>query len=146
MAPRTCKPPIDSPSCATGAPAGDRVEVALAEELQLLLELADPRVLDLQQLGGVDTLEENVAVIQFPIELSAAASQASNADGYLSLLREFIREVEEEEHRAGTYRALIAPEVDRLLIQARQLSIPLEELVEQLQKRDSQLDRSEARS
>ncbi len=43
-------------------------------------------------------------------------------------------------------RKLIAPEVDKLLIQARQLSIPLDELVEQLEKRDSQLDRSEARS
>ena len=43
-------------------------------------------------------------------------------------------------------RKLIAPEVDKLLIQARQLSIPLDELLEHLQKRDSQLDRSEARS
>lgn len=47
---------------------------------------------------------------------------------------------------AAQRRKLIAPEVDKLLIQARQLSIPLEELVEQLEKRDSQLDRSEARS
>lgn len=43
-------------------------------------------------------------------------------------------------------RKLIAPEVDKLLILARQLSIPLEELVEQLGKRDSQLNRSEART
>ena len=46
---------------------------------------------------------------------------------------------------AAQRRKLIAPEVDKLLIQARQLSIPLEELVEQLEKRDSQLDRSETR-
>ena len=47
---------------------------------------------------------------------------------------------------AAQRRKLIAPDVDKLLIQARQLSIPLDELVEQLEKRDSQLDRSEARS
>ena len=47
---------------------------------------------------------------------------------------------------AAQRRKLLAPEVDKLLIQARQLSIPLVELVEQLEKRDSQLDRSEARS
>ena len=47
---------------------------------------------------------------------------------------------------AGQRRKLIAPEVDKLLILARQLGIPLEELVEQLEKRDSQLDRSEGKS
>jgi len=47
---------------------------------------------------------------------------------------------------AAQRRKLIAPEVDKLLIQARQLGIPLEELVEQLAKRDSQLQRNEARS
>jgi GntR family transcriptional regulator len=47
---------------------------------------------------------------------------------------------------AAQRRKLIAPEIDKLLIQARQLSIPLDELVEQLEKRDSQLQRNEARS
>ncbi len=47
---------------------------------------------------------------------------------------------------AAQRRRLIAPDVDKLLIQSRQLSIPLDELIEQLEKRDSQLDRSEARS
>ena len=47
-----------------------------------------------------------------PIELSAAASQASNAEGYLSLLRQFVVELESPEHWRGIYRGLIAPEVN----------------------------------
>lgn len=41
-------------------------------------------------------------------------------------------------------RKLISPEIDKLLIQARQLGIPLEELVGLLERRDSQLDRKES--
>ena len=47
---------------------------------------------------------------------------------------------------AAQRRKLIAPALDKLLIQARQLSIPLDELIEQLQKRDGQLQETGAKS
>lgn len=46
-----------------------------------------------------------------PIELEAALSQASDAIGYLALLRRFVTVLEIPEHRAETLRGLIAPEL-----------------------------------
>jgi GntR family transcriptional regulator len=43
-------------------------------------------------------------------------------------------------------RKLIAPEIDKLLILARQLGIPLSELTGLLEKRDHELEPKEARS
>lgn len=43
-------------------------------------------------------------------------------------------------------RKMLAPHVDKLLIQARQLGIPLEHLVDQLHKRDQQLSKQEKSS
>ena len=40
-------------------------------------------------------------------------------------------------------RRLVSPLIDKLIIQARQLGISLDELIEQIQKRDSQLSKSE---
>lgn len=47
-----------------------------------------------------------------PIELEAALSQAAEAQGFLALLRRFVFELEEPEHRRETLRGLIAPELD----------------------------------
>ena len=47
---------------------------------------------------------------------------------------------------AAQRRKLIAPAADKLLIQARQLGIRLDELVELLSKRDVELQKSEKRS
>lgn len=44
---------------------------------------------------------------------------------------------------AAQRRRMVGPLIDKLIIQARQLGIPLDELIEQIQKRDSQLSRSE---
>jgi hypothetical protein len=46
-----------------------------------------------------------------PIELAAAGNQASEARGYLALLRQFVAELEPEGHRQETLRGLVAPEV-----------------------------------
>ena len=46
-----------------------------------------------------------------PIELSAAMSQASQARGYLALLRAFVREIEPTDGRRDTLRGLVAPEL-----------------------------------
>ncbi len=49
--------------------------------------------------------------VNVPIELSAAASQASLAVGYIALLRRFIYELELPDFQRPTLRGLIAPEV-----------------------------------
>jgi hypothetical protein len=46
-----------------------------------------------------------------PIELMAAATQPNEAIGYLSLLRRFVAEMEEQPHRDATLRGLVAPEL-----------------------------------
>lgn len=45
------------------------------------------------------------------IELAAALSQPAEAEGYLALLRAFVRELEPASHRAETLRGLVAPEM-----------------------------------
>jgi len=45
------------------------------------------------------------------IELAAALSQPAEAEGYLALLRAFVRELEPPAHRAETLRGLVAPEM-----------------------------------
>ncbi|MDP6977867.1 MAG: hypothetical protein QF570_04595 [Myxococcota bacterium] len=47
-----------------------------------------------------------------PIELEAALSQAGDARGFVSLLRQFVHELEDEPHRRETFRSLVAPELD----------------------------------
>ncbi len=47
---------------------------------------------------------------------------------------------------AAQRRRLIAPHVDRVLIQAKQLGMSLDELVAQLSERNSQLDASQSKS
>ena len=46
-----------------------------------------------------------------PIELSAAASQAGEVQGYLALLRQFVAGLEPESDRRESLRGLIAPEL-----------------------------------
>jgi hypothetical protein len=47
-----------------------------------------------------------------PIELTAAATQAATAKGFLALLRAWVRELETPEYRVGALRSLVAPELD----------------------------------
>jgi hypothetical protein len=49
-----------------------------------------------------------------PIELDVALSQAAEAEGFLGLLRQFVRELEASPHRRETFRSLVAPEMDPL--------------------------------
>jgi hypothetical protein len=53
--------------------------------------------------------------VKVPIELSAAASQASLALGYMALLRDFIFELESPDFQRLTLRGLIGPEVSPAL-------------------------------
>ena len=47
-----------------------------------------------------------------PIELEVSLNQASQAEGFLALLRTFVYDIEAQDYRAETYRSLIAPELD----------------------------------
>jgi hypothetical protein len=47
-----------------------------------------------------------------PIELEVSLNQAASAQGFLSLLRTFVFELEAADYRVETYRSLIAPEMD----------------------------------
>ena len=61
---------------------------------------------------GVVTLADGSSYrVAAPIELAAAGNQASEAPGYLALLRQFVAELEPEAHRQETLRGLVAPEV-----------------------------------
>ncbi len=58
------------------------------------------------------TLEDGTKFrASIPLELSAAASQAAEAKGYLALLRRFVAVLERPAERRETLRGLIAPEV-----------------------------------
>ncbi len=58
------------------------------------------------------TLEDGTKFrASIPLELSAAASQAAEAKGYLALLRRFVVLLEPPDERRETLRGLIAPEV-----------------------------------
>ena len=47
-----------------------------------------------------------------PIELEVSLNQASQAKGFLALLRTFVYDLEGKDYRTETYRSLIAPELD----------------------------------
>jgi hypothetical protein len=49
---------------------------------------------------------------EVPIELEVSLNQAAQAQGFLSLLKKFVYDLEEESYRAESYRSLIAPELD----------------------------------
>ncbi len=55
----------------------------------------------------------------------------------------FVAELSQR-HSAAQRRRMVGPQIDKLIIQSRQLGIPLNELIQQIEKRDSQLSRSEA--
>ncbi|MCH2172185.1 hypothetical protein MK489_15475 [Myxococcota bacterium] len=61
--------------------------------------------------GRVEFLDGSRFEVAIPIELSAAVIEASNARGYLSLLRRFIALLEEPEYRTRTLQGWIAPEL-----------------------------------
>ena len=64
--------------------------------------------------GGVIHMEDGSSFRPgVPIELAAAATQASSAKGFLALLRAWVRVLEPEPYRSDALRSLVAPEMDR---------------------------------
>ena len=51
-----------------------------------------------------------------------------------------------ERRSVAQRRRLLAPQLDKLIIQSRQLGFALDDVIEQLRKRDEQLTREEKRS
>jgi hypothetical protein len=87
------------------APKGGFTDPYLRAALKRLGELSPDDTLTL-----ADGTRFSAAV---PIELSAAASQASEVRGYLALLRQFVSELEPPDDRRESLRGLIAPELAR---------------------------------
>ncbi len=85
------------------APKGSFTDKYLRAAVKRLGEVSPGGVVTLMDGSTFDTGAQ--------IELSAAASQASEAQGYLALLRRFVAELEPETYRRETLRGLVAPEL-----------------------------------
>lgn len=75
------------------------------------LRAAMKRLGELSPGGTVVLADGTTYRPKFPIELSAALSQAADVRGYLALLRRFVVELEAAPYRRETLRGLVAPEV-----------------------------------
>jgi hypothetical protein len=75
------------------------------------LRAAMKRLGEVSPRGVIALVDETQLRPSAPIELSAAMSQASQARGYLALLRRFVAGLEAPEHRRETLRSLVAPEL-----------------------------------
>ena len=75
------------------------------------LRAAMKRLGELSPKGVVSLTDGSSYRVAAPIELMAALNQASEVRAYLSLLRQFVAELELENHRRETLRGLIASEV-----------------------------------
>lgn len=85
------------------APRGDFTDPYLRAALRRLGEVSP---------GGAIQLEDGARYRPgVPLELAAAASQASSARGYLALLRQWVRLLESEPYRTEALRSLVAPEM-----------------------------------
>jgi hypothetical protein len=86
------------------APRGDFTDPYLRTALRRLGEVSP---------GGVIAVEDGARFRPgVPLELAAAETQAASARGFLALLRQWVRLLEPEPHRAEVLRSLIAPEMD----------------------------------
>jgi hypothetical protein len=86
------------------APRGDFTDPYLRAALRRLGEVSP---------GGMIRLEDGAAFRPgVPLELAAAASQASSARGYLALLRQWVRLLEPDGYRNEALRSLVAPEME----------------------------------
>jgi hypothetical protein len=85
------------------APRGDFTDPYLRTALRRLGEVS----------GGSIRMEDGTSYrASVPLELSAAASQAATAKGFLALLHAWVRAVEKPDHREEALRGLVAPELD----------------------------------
>jgi hypothetical protein len=75
------------------------------------LRAAMRRLGEVSEGGRVTLLDGSQYAPSSPLELSAAASQAHQAVGYLALLRRFVELLEPEPQRAVALRSLVAPGV-----------------------------------
>jgi hypothetical protein len=111
----------DVSGCANAFDATLRKKLDRAELSRALTprgEFTDPYVrAALKRLGEVSggsiRLEDGTTYrAGVPIELTAAATQAASAQGFLALLRAWVRALEAPEYRSEALRSLVAPELD----------------------------------
>lgn len=74
------------------------------------LRAAMRRLGEISPDGVIALLDDTQLRPAAPIELTAAMTQASQAKGYLALLRSLVAGLEQEPYRRSTLRSLIAPE------------------------------------
>lgn len=94
------------------------------------------------ELPAIRSLAENLRVN--PNTVARAYRELEN-DGLVEKRRTtgtFVAELPENRSVAQR-RRLLAPHVDKLIVQSRQLGFSLDDVIEQLQKRDSQLTSAE---
>jgi hypothetical protein len=102
---RTLRQGLDAEALARAlAPRGDFTDPYLRAALRRLGEVSP---------GGAIELDDGARYRPgVPLELAAAATQASSARGYLALLRGWVRVLEPSPHRPEALRSLVAPEMD----------------------------------
>jgi hypothetical protein len=95
---------LDSAALARAlAPSGAFTDPYLREALKRLGEVSPG--------GAVMLLDGTRFDTGIPLELAAAASQASEVQGFLAMLRAFVAELEPDPYRRATLQGLIAPEL-----------------------------------
>jgi hypothetical protein len=100
----TLRQQLDSEALARAlTPSGAFTDPYLREALKRLGELSPG--------GAVALLDGTSFRTAIPLELAAAASQASEVQGFLVMLRAFVAELEPESYRRATLQGLIAPEL-----------------------------------
>lgn len=82
------------------------------------LRAAMKRLGEVSPEGVVSLVDGSRFRVAAPIELAAAVTRASEAIGYLALLRQMVAELEPTDYRRATLRGLIAPELGSSLFDA----------------------------
>ena len=115
----------------------------ICDQIQYRIMSGQLRVGD--ELPTIRGLAENLRVNPNTV---ARAYRELEHDGLVEKRRTtgtFVAEVPQRQ-TAAQRRRMVSPLIDKLIIQSRQLAIPLDELVQQIRKRDEQLTRSETQS
>lgn len=76
------------------------------------LRAAMKRLGEVSPGGRIHMLDGTAYDSSRPIELAAAMSEPASAEGYLALLRAFVRHLEPPAYRVDTLKGLVAPEID----------------------------------
>lgn len=83
------------------------------------LRAAMKRLGEVSPGGRIHMLDGTAYDASRPLELAAAMSEPAQAEGYLALLRAFVRHLEPQGYRVDTLKGLVAPEMDAKLFREK---------------------------